>query len=43
MLLTICRSYHVLPELRSMTVDEIVFFYDGLRPDLQKSQPKPKK
>lgn len=41
MLLQVCRDYATLPPIRSMTVDEIVFFYDGLRPELRRAT-KPK-
>lgn len=37
MLLQICRDYPGLPDPRTLTVDEIVFFYDGLRPELHKA------
>lgn len=31
MLLTICMNYNSLPDVRTMTLDEIEFFYDGIR------------
>ena len=36
MLLQIARDYAGLPDVRTLTVPEIVFFYDGLRPELRK-------
>lgn len=36
MLLQVCRDYPGLPDPRTMTIDEIRFFYDGLRPTLEK-------
>lgn len=43
MLLQICRDYPGLPDPRTLTIPEIVFFYEGLRPELQKyTRPKPK-
>ncbi len=36
MMLQVARDYPGLPDLRTLTVAEIVFFYDGLRPELQK-------
>lgn len=36
MLLQIARDYAGLPDPRTLTVGEIVFFYDGLRPELRK-------
>lgn len=43
MLLQICRDYPGLPDPRTLTVDEIVFFYEGLRRDLREiSKPKTK-
>lgn len=42
MLLQICRDYPGLPDPRTLTMAEIVFFYEGLRPELQKyTKPKP--
>jgi len=35
MLLQICRDYASLPDPRSLPVSAIVFFYDGLRPELR--------
>jgi hypothetical protein len=43
MLLQICRDYPGLPDPRTMTLAEIRFFYDGLRPELRettKARPK---
>lgn len=43
MLLQICRDYSGLPDARTLTIDEIVFFYDGLRPELRAySKPRAK-
>jgi hypothetical protein len=36
MLLTVCRHYPGLPDPRTLTVSEIRFFYNGLRPELRK-------
>jgi len=36
MLLQIARDYPGLPDVRTLTVPEIVFFYEGLRPELKK-------
>jgi hypothetical protein len=41
MLLQCCIDYSALPDPRSLTVDEIIFFYDGLRATLRKAT-KPK-
>lgn len=41
MLLQICRDYPGLPDPRTLSVDEIVFFYHGLRAELKRhTQPK---
>lgn len=41
MLLQICRDYHSLPDPRSLSLAEIRFFYEGLRPELIKiSKPR---
>lgn len=32
----ICRDYHVLPDLETITAGQIRWFYDMLRPDLIK-------
>lgn len=37
MLLQVSREYPGLPDPRTMTLDEIRFFYSGLRHDLQKA------
>lgn len=37
----ICRDYNVLPDLASITSEQIRWFYDMLRPDLH-HQTKPK-
>jgi len=42
MLLQVARDYPGLPDPRTLTVTEIVFFYDGLRPELKKCT-RPKK
>lgn len=36
MLYQICRDYPGLPDPRTLTVSEIVFFYEGLRPELRR-------
>jgi len=36
MLLQVARDYAGLPDVRTLTVGEIAFFYEGLRPELQK-------
>lgn len=36
MMLQICADYHSLPDPLSLTMSQIRFFYDGLRPTLQK-------
>ena len=36
MLLQCARDYAGLPDARTLTVGELVFFYEGLRPELQK-------
>jgi hypothetical protein len=36
MTLQIARDYPGLPDVRTLTVVEVVFFYDGLRPELKK-------
>jgi hypothetical protein len=42
MLLQIARDYAGLPDARTLTVTEIVFFYEGLRPELIKhTRPAP--
>lgn len=35
MLLQICRDYAGLPDFRSLTLSDIRFFYEGLRPELK--------
>lgn len=42
MLYQICRDYPGLPDPRTLSVDEIVWFYEGLRPELR-LHTKPKK
>jgi hypothetical protein len=44
MIRQICRDYSGLPDVRTLTVEEIVFFYDGLRPELKEAtkQKKPR-
>lgn len=37
MLLQIAKDYPGLPDARTLTVPEIVFFYDGLRPELKRA------
>lgn len=42
MLLQCARDYAGLPDARTLTIAEIVFFYDGLRPELRKhTRPRP--
>lgn len=42
MLLQVARDYPGLPDARTMTVPEIVFFYRGLRSELKKhTRPRP--
>lgn len=36
MLLQCARDYAGLPDARTLTIPEIVFFYEGLRPELLK-------
>jgi hypothetical protein len=36
MLLQIARDYPGIPDVRTLTTAEIVFFYEGLRPELKK-------
>lgn len=36
MLTQVCREYPGLPDPRTMTMTEIRFFYEGLRPELKK-------
>lgn len=41
MLLQIARDYPGLPDARTLTIAEIVFFYEGLRPELKRhTRPK---
>lgn len=35
MLIQICRDYPGLPDPRTLTLDEITFFYNGLRRELR--------
>ncbi len=43
MLWQICRDYSTLPDPRSLTITEIVFWYDGLRADLcERTKPRRK-
>jgi hypothetical protein len=37
MIRQICRDYNGLPDVRTLTEDEIEFFYDGLRPELMRA------
>lgn len=42
MLLQCARDYPGLPDARTLTIPEIVFFYEGLRPELIKhTRPRP--
>jgi len=36
MVLQCARDYAGLPDVRTLTIGELVFFYDGLRPELHK-------
>ena len=36
MLLQCARDYAGLPDARTLTIPELVFFYEGLRPELHK-------
>lgn len=36
MLRQVARDYAGLPDARTLTIAEIVFFYEGLRPELKK-------
>jgi hypothetical protein len=36
MLIQICRDYAGLPDPRDLTLTEIRWFYDGLRPELKR-------
>ena len=36
MLLQVTRDYHGLPDPRTLSYEEIKFFYEGLKPDLIK-------
>ena len=42
MLLQVCSTYHQLPDFESLTLSDIIFFYEGYRPSLKKST-KPRK
>lgn len=35
MMLTVARVYHSAPNVLEMTLDEIAFFYDGIRGELK--------
>jgi len=35
MLLQVCRDYNGIPDARTLQAHEILFFYDGLRPELR--------
>lgn len=37
MMLQILRDYSGLPDVRTLTVTQIRFFYDGLRPELKRA------
>jgi hypothetical protein len=43
MLRQICLDYGVLPELETMAVDRIVFFYEGLYTSLKRRTKRGKK
>jgi hypothetical protein len=41
MMLQVARDYSGLPDLRTLAIPEIVFFYEGVRPELKKyTRPK---
>ena len=40
MLRQICMDYSSLPDVRTLSEDEIIWFYDGLRPMLRKRSGK---
>lgn len=42
MLWQICIDYHVLPDPRTLTITEIVFWYDGLR-EVLRERTKPQR
>lgn len=41
MMLQVARDYSGIPDIRTLTLDEIRFFYDGLRAEL-KAHSKPR-
>lgn len=44
MLLQVCRDYSSLPDPRTLTLGEIRFYYEGLRPELREyTKPRLKK
>jgi hypothetical protein len=43
MLRQICRDYGVLPDVETMSIDRIVFYYEGLRPELTARTKRKKK
>lgn len=42
MMLQVARDYSGIPDIREMNLTEILFFYNGLRPEL-KAHTKPRK
>ncbi len=40
MFLQICRDYSSLPDVKTLTLSEISFYYDGLRRELKASTKK---
>lgn len=43
MLRQVCRDYAGLPDPRTLTLSEIRFFYEGLRPELRRATAPPTK
>lgn len=37
MLLTVAREYSAIPDVRTLTFDELAYFYNGLRGDLKRA------
>jgi hypothetical protein len=43
-MLQVCRDYAGLPDVRTLRTDELRFFYNGLRPELERyTKPQPSK
>jgi len=43
MIYQVCRDYASLPDIRTLTSQEIRFWYSGLIPELKEATTKPKK